>query len=243
LSLSELPCRSRLSQFVILPPFQGKGNGANLYRTIYDYYLHHEQTKELTVEDPNEGFDDLRDLCDLTYLRTVPEFNSLKIDSNVKIPKSGSGLPAPKNIVVGAELEPLRLKVKIAPRQFYRVLEMHLMSQLPDSVRPHLSLEKVAFMPSPSQKHDYALWQLFVKQRLYRHNKDSLGQLERPDRIEKLQETLASVEFEYARLLGMLARWAKHTKTPAEVTNGSAKRKISSDADEAPSKKARVEDA
>ena len=89
LDLGQLPCRTRLSQFIILPPFQGKGNGARLYKTIFEHYLKHEQTHEFTIENPNEAFDELRDACDIAHLRTMPEFNALTLDPSVTVPKSG----------------------------------------------------------------------------------------------------------------------------------------------------------
>ena len=237
---SDLPCRSRLSQFLILPPFQGKGNGALLYNTMFQYYLKHEQTKEFTVEDPNEAFDDLRDFCDLSYLRTLPEFKELKVNKAVRIPSTG---PSPRDIVPESRLTELRLKSKITRRQFARVVEMQLMSSLPDAVRPGISPTEMAPPASPAQKHEYKLWKLFVKQRLYRHNKEGLAQFEQAERIDKLEETLKSVEFEYARMLDMVDRRAKidasETETSA-TTNG--KRKLAEDGEPSSSKKARVED-
>ncbi|KAL6852063.1 putative histone acetyltransferase type b catalytic subunit [Trichoderma novae-zelandiae] len=239
MDLSELPCRTRLSQFIILPPFQGKGNGARLYNAVFKYYHDHPQTQEFVVENPNEAFDDLRDTCDLTFLRNMPEFKELRLDPKVTVPKSG---PLPPLIVGQENLEKIRLKAKIAPRQFYRVLEMHLMSQLPRSVRPTMSLDDDVPSPTAADKRQEKLWQLVVKQRLYRHNKEVLSQIDVGERIEKLSETLGSVELEYARLLAAHDRALKHSVP----SNG--KRKAEDDTDEdmgeaTSSKKARVEDA
>ncbi|KAL7939040.1 acyl-CoA N-acyltransferase [Trichoderma chlorosporum] len=236
MDLSQLPCRTRLSQFVILPPFQGKGSGARLYNTVFKHYHSHAQTHEFTVENPNEAFDDLRDNCDLAFLRTMPEFRELRLDTKVKVPKSG---PLPRLIAGGENLEKIRLQAKIAPRQFSRVLEMHLMSQLPQSVRPTMSLEDDD-VPSPTaaDKHKEKLWQLIVKQRLYRHNKEVLSQIDVAERIDKLAETLGSVELEYARILAAHDRAMKHS------TASNGKRKPSEALAEATSsKKARVDDA
>ncbi|KAL7927999.1 histone acetyltransferase type B [Trichoderma austrokoningii] len=235
MDLSLLPCRTRLSQFIILPPFQGKGDGAHLYNTVFKYYHSHAQTHEFTVENPNEAFDDLRDTSDLTFLRTMPEFSQLRLDTSVKIPKSG---PLPPLIKGAENLEKIRLQAKIAPRQFYRVLEMHLMSQLPLSVRATMSLDDDVPSPTAADKHKEKLWQLIVKQRLYRHNKEVLSQIDVSERIEKLSETLSGVELEYARLLAAHARAAKHSGQ----SNGKRKLEESS-ADASSSKKARVEDA
>lgn len=235
MDLVKLPCRSRLSQLVILPPFQGKGNGASLYTSIFQYYLSHEQTHEFTVENPNEAFDDLRDVCDLTYLKTVPEFVELRLDASAEIPKKGA---VPKLIVGEEKLDKIRQKAKIAPRQFSRVLEMYLMSQLPASVRPTMELDDATPSPTQADKHLEKLWQLIVKQRLYRHNKEALSQIEQPERIDKLQDTLNGVELDYARLLAALERSLKHSQGQP---NG--KRKYEDVVPEESSKKVRTGEA
>ncbi|CAK7223734.1 histone acetyltransferase 1 [Sporothrix eucalyptigena] len=267
-ALAKLPCRSRISQFIILPPFQGKGNAGRLYSTIFDEYLNEPQTTEITVEDPNEAFDDLRDIADLKYLSALPAFTeAIHINKSVKIPRTG---PSPRDIVDPAALEKLRHQTKIAPRQFSRVVEMYLMQQLAPAVRPTLEEDeedededeeeggkgksvaaavavangkgKAAAPPvaTKEQEHEYKLWRLFVKQRLYRHNKEILGQLERSQRIDKLEETLVSVELEYARILSM---FESRSKLAADK-QVSTKRKLV-DEDETVSngsKRARVED-
>ncbi|KPM42745.1 Histone acetyltransferase type B catalytic subunit [Neonectria ditissima] len=237
--LAELPCRTRLSQFIILPPFQGKGVGARLYKTIFEHYHKHPQTHEFTVEDPNEAFDDLRDVCDLEFLRTIPQFDALHLDPSVTVLRTG---PIPQLIVGGENLESIRLQAKIAPRQFSRVLEMHLMSKLPVSVRPSMALDENVPSPTKADRQQERLFQLVVKQRLYRHNKDILSQIETGERIEKLQQTLGGVELEYARILAAYERATKHSQPqPTAATNG--KRKQEDELGEGSSKRARVEDA
>jgi histone acetyltransferase 1 len=265
--LSQLPCRTRISQFVIIPPFQGRGLGPKLYRAIFDEYIAHPQTVEITVEDPNEAFDDMRDVADLHYLRSLPEFRALRLNTDLVIPKTG---PSPDNIVDKQACEAVRAKAKMAPRQFARVLEMDLMSRLPETVRPGIAPpEEVEGKtkgkgkaparprPTPEQEHEYKLWKLLLKVRLYKHNKDALGELELSERKAKLDETVASVEFDYARLLvraeEQLRLAEKDATAPASEPNVSAvkngKRKAENgngveDGIQAPvSKKARVEDA
>ncbi|OAA65738.1 histone acetyltransferase type b catalytic [Niveomyces insectorum RCEF 264] len=244
-SLGTLPCRSRISQFLLLPPFQGKGHAGRLYRTIYDTFLHEPQTREVTVEDPNEAFDDVRDLADLAFLSAMPGFaQTVRLNTAVTLPKTG---PAPRNIVDPAALETLRHQAKMAPRQFSRVVEMYLMQHLAPSVRPSLDeaddetaadeaaaalrepqnkdkAKDKAKAPTAAEEHAYRLWRSFVKQRLYRHNKEILGQLERSQRIDKLEETLVSVELEYARLLSLYESRAQ--RAVADQPVGSAKRKL-----------------
>lgn len=238
--LSQLPCRSRISQFLITPQYQGQGNGSGFYGELYNQYLKHPQTVELTVEDPNEAFDDMRDVCDLSYLRTRPDFQKLHINTSLKLPKNGL---VPNNIVDPAAYETIRRAVKIAPRQFARVVEMHLMSRLADSVRPGIDLEedkKVVPKPTKAEKHEYNLWKLLVKSRLYRQHKDILGQLDAAERIEKLEETVSSVEFEYVRLLALHENRSKHTELAGD-SKGKRKAEEPADKEEAMNKKARVD--
>ncbi|CAJ2505979.1 Uu.00g001090.m01.CDS01 [Anthostomella pinea] len=250
-SLKDLPSRSRISQFVILPPFQGKGVGALLYNTIFCLGVDDASVKEVTVEDPNEDFDLVRDLCDMKYLRkNIPGFAALKVNANVSIPEKGailhnntrvsspeSGSSSADGIVDMDALEAMRVKAKIAPRQFWRLTEMHLMSTLPDSVRPRPDTDSVA-QPSQSKAdlQAYTVWRLLLKQRLYRRNANVLGEFEITERIIKLNETVSNVEWEYARILERL-------EPKAVVAN--SKRKLDSEAEEAStsSKRARVEDA
>ncbi|TQV99463.1 hypothetical protein V2A60_004937 [Cordyceps javanica] len=231
LDLTQLPCRTRLSQFLILPPFQGNGHGARLYKSIFEYYHKHAQTHEFTIENPNEAFDELRDACDLKFLRTVPEFAALKLNPSVTVGKRGLIPPLIKS---SEELEAIRVKTKIAPRQFARVLEMHIMSQLPDSVRPRIDPDEKVPSKSAADRHLERLWQLLVKQRLYRHNRDILAQIELSERIDKLGETLLGVELEYARLL------AAHGSS--SVSANKAKRRLDDDAESTSSKRTRMDD-
>ncbi|KAI0376836.1 acyl-CoA N-acyltransferase [Hypomontagnella monticulosa] len=249
--LTQLAHRLRISQFVILPPFQGKGIGAFLYGAIFETVMGNAATQELTVEDPNEDFDLLRDLCDMKYLRkNVPEFAKLKIHTNVTIPVKGGILrhstqvtppgedsSSGDGIVNVAELEKLRLKTKIAPRQFWRLTEMHLMSKLPDSVRPRAVEEPKTRKPSKEEAHAYKLWRLLLKQRLYRRNITLLAEFDITERIVKLNETVEGVEWEYARILDRLQ------STPSAVGNGKRKLNGEAEIEGSSSKKAKVEDA
>lgn len=203
ISLSDLRSRSRISQFVILPPFQGGGNGSLLYNAIFDFYLEDVNTVEITVEDPNESFDDMRDLNDLSRLRTIKEFSDLRINTDIHIRAKGT---VPRDIVDLTELNKLRLRFKIAPRQFARLVEMQLLSLIPAGIRQSMIIERPSgtALDIKAKQHEYGLWQLYTKQRLYRHNKDALMQLDRTDRIDKLDEALGAVEADYARLLRAL---------------------------------------
>lgn len=101
--------RQRISQFVVLPPYQKCGIGAKFYSTLYDLFLQNDTVFEVTVEDPSEAFDDLRDRCDLQRLLQDPEFKELQLPLEIDA------------------LEKLRKEHKMVSRQFYRCVEMGLL--------------------------------------------------------------------------------------------------------------------
>lgn len=107
--------RLRLSQFVILPPYQGQRHGSELYKTVYAKALDDASICEMTVEDPSEAFDHLRDSCDLQFLAQQPD-----VASHLMMP------------IDRTWSRTARTKYKLAPRQWARVLEMLALLRLPD---------------------------------------------------------------------------------------------------------------
>ena len=57
-----------------LPSFPDNIIAAELYKAIYQYIVKHESIAELTVEDPAEAFEDLRDKNDLKMLLSNHQF-------------------------------------------------------------------------------------------------------------------------------------------------------------------------
>jgi len=56
--------RPRISQMLVLPPYQRKGLGAALLNTLYRNYLKDDSVVDITVEDPSDNFIRLRDFVD-----------------------------------------------------------------------------------------------------------------------------------------------------------------------------------
>ncbi|KAG5732748.1 Histone acetyltransferase type B catalytic subunit [Termitomyces sp. T112] len=199
--------RMRLSQFVILPPYQHRGHGSELYKAIYQYTLSRPNIAELTVEDPAEAFEDLRDRNDLRMLLYNQQFMEEGFGSEAvthgggrvggvgRAGKSGKGgkivttargkMGPPSN---KAWLEKWRNDLKIAGRQFHRLVEMLLLLRLDSS---DAAAERA--------------YRIQVKERLYRFNFEILAQLEKEERLEKLEETYQSVRQDYSRILAMVS--------------------------------------
>lgn len=103
--------RAKISQFLIFPPYQNKGHGSCLYEAIIQSWLEDKSITEITVEDPNETFDDLRDRNDIQRLR-----------------KLGYDAVFQKHSELSDEfLESSRKSLKLEERQFNRLVEMLLL--------------------------------------------------------------------------------------------------------------------
>lgn len=208
---TDLPSRVRISQFLILPSHHSHGHGTHLYNAMVSTFLASPTVTEITVEDPNEAFDDLRDYCDYDRLRSNGTLSQVKlntdIDPTLSSKRIGVRVPTAK-LLDQTLLEQLRLKNKLAPRQFYRLVEMHLLSQ----IEPHSRQSGTARLTQRGRSSNpddkaFFYWRMLVKQRVYKKNKDVLIQLDRLERAEKVEQTVGEVAGDYERLLKSMAKW------------------------------------
>ncbi|KIY48309.1 histone acetyltransferase type B [Fistulina hepatica ATCC 64428] len=194
--------RLRLSQFLITPPYQRNGHGSELYRAVYQYVLSNPNVAELTVEDPSEAFDDLRDRNDLKMLLGLDKFMEEGFGSRSGASYGGGRVGGVgmrgKSGHAGAQMtsgkigpptnkawaEKWRTQLKIASRQFQRLIEMLILLRL-----------------DTRDARAVKAYRLQVKERLYRFNYEILAQLEKEERLEKLEETFRSVKEGYSRIL------------------------------------------
>ncbi|KAH9939593.1 histone acetyltransferase type B catalytic subunit [Amylocystis lapponica] len=217
--------RMRLSQFVILPPYQQEGHGSALYNAIYQYVLTVPHIAELTVEDPAEAFEDLRDRNDLKMLLAHERFmreglgdayagsggsggdllghahgilsNGVGSNGGGKVMKTKrrAHAHAPGHAQSGrlgppAErtwLEKWRIDLKLASRQFNRLVEMLMLKHL-----------------DQADTRAVKAYRLQVKERLYRFNYEVLMQLDKQERQHKLEETFQGVRDDYRRILALV---------------------------------------
>jgi len=71
--------RPRISQMLVLPPFQRQGLAANLLCSIYHHYQSQDCVADITVEDPNEQFQYLRDFVDACLCSSLQSFSKEKL--------------------------------------------------------------------------------------------------------------------------------------------------------------------
>lgn len=66
--------RPRISQMLVLPPFQGMGIGAELIETVYRKFKADDKVVDITVEDPSDDFRRVRNYVDSKLCKKLPEF-------------------------------------------------------------------------------------------------------------------------------------------------------------------------
>eukprot|EP00158_Paraphelidium_tribonemae_P003317 Partr_v1_DN26041_c0_g1_i1_m783 putative Histone acetyltransferase type B catalytic len=104
--------RKRISQFIILPPFQGKQHGSRLYRFLYNRFRLDSQIKDITVEDPTEGFADMRSRNDIRLLLQDRAFDSIAFPYSPQ------------------DIESVRLAYKFSSQQMTQLAEMYALYKL-----------------------------------------------------------------------------------------------------------------
>lgn len=191
---------------------------------------------EITVEDPNEAFDDLRDYCDYSRLMKNGTLGQISLKTNLdpKLSQNSAGIRVPSSKLLDIPLlESLRIKNKIAPRQFARLVEMHLLSEIPQYARQAgtARLTQRAKSSNPDDKAFY-YWRLLVKQRIYKKNKDVLSQLDRFDRIDRVEQTLADQANDFERLLKEMADFQEAGESEVSEKRDRGKRKMVLDEDD-----------
>ena len=202
---SSLPARARVSQFLILPSHHSHGHGTHLYNAMVQTILPDPNVTEITVEDPSEAFDDLRDYCDFKRLKENGALNKISLNTDIdpKLSAKRIGVRVPRRKLLDVPLlDDIRKKNKIAQRQFDRLVEMYLLSKIKLHSRQAgtARLTRRGNSTDPDDKA-YYYWRLLVKQRIYKKNKDVLIQLDRIERIEKVEQTVGEQAGDFERLL------------------------------------------
>ena len=65
---SKYTYKLRISQFIVLPVCQRLGIGSTLLENMYQYYLKDKRCTEITVEDPSDDFQQMKDALDIKLI-------------------------------------------------------------------------------------------------------------------------------------------------------------------------------
>lgn len=175
-----------LTFYIVLPT-------ATFYSLVYLWLLQRPDIAELTIEDPSEAFQDMRDKVDYRTLTSANVFKDIK----APIPLSYDGKKDWR--------EETRKEWKLASRQFSRILEMVLKKNLMKSAAEIASnggTTASSGSSSPSKRKmkmldsDEKEYRLLVKERLARMNYEILAPMSRSEKREVLQQVSCAIPLE-----------------------------------------------
>eukprot|EP00299_Pterocystis_sp_00344_P002939 c1332_g1_i1.p1 GENE.c1332_g1_i1~~c1332_g1_i1.p1 ORF type:complete len:398 (+),score=104.52 c1332_g1_i1:59-1195(+) len=165
--------RKRISQFVILPPFQRQGHGYRFLSTVHSLSLMDKNCIELCVEDPTDNFQNLRLLVELVLCHKEQVFDFTN--------------PA------------IREKFWNLTKESVAELVSRLRLTTNSIRRIHEIMKFRALGPAPTDQESKE-FRLGVKRRLYKRHEDELEGVEDSVRKERLQELFDETVKETERL-------------------------------------------
>ncbi|KAL8561912.1 hypothetical protein ACOMHN_046702 [Nucella lapillus] len=137
--------RPRLSQCLVLPPFQRQGHGAVLLQTFYNRVTPGADVVDITVEDPSENFQRVRDFVDAQNCMRLTNFQ-------------------PDYLLEGfhpAMAEEARTKLKLNKRQsrrIYEILRLKITDESNSSMlrQYRLDMKKRLYKPFQKSERDFS---------------------------------------------------------------------------------------
>ncbi|KAJ3360718.1 histone acetyltransferase 1 [Allomyces javanicus] len=217
--------RRRISQVLILPPFQRQGHAARIYAHLHRTAMADAQIGELAVEDPSEAFDVLRDVSDLRLflhgpvpgrpdsdrgLAAVPEVDvadGTTADSEHTVAWDPLAARSAPNLVWGRKHDILQLCTHPVKQARVRGLRAFAKLQPRQAERVYEMLVLNEAVPAGSRRAPPAAFRRMVKARIYRAHKDALEAVaDDEQRKELVHETYLQVLDEYLGHLRLARR-------------------------------------
>ena len=185
--------RPRISQFLILPPFQRIGLGSKLLAAIYKNYSE-KSIVDITVEDPSDDFQRMRDIFDCKLCMQLSWYQTL----------------APNTVWSNEMAVEAQNKYKLNPKQTRRVFEILKLKLTnrndPDQYRQfRLSIKQRLNAPYKKQIND--IERLHQRKAINDTNYELLmktNQIPREYRIKNLNKQYEEIESEYLQIIEKL---------------------------------------
>lgn len=183
--------RPRISQMLILPPYQKKGLGAQFLQTVYNCYVKNPSVIDVTVEDPSEAFTRLRDFVDARNCLKLASYSPKKLHKGFS-----------EEMQKEAQ-EKLKLNKRQA-RKVYEMLRLHVTNTSnPGQYKKYrLEIKNRLNAPYQRQKADMEKLRCTMSDEEFR---TTLQCLNAENRIEQLETQYREVELEYRKVLERLA--------------------------------------
>jgi len=116
--------RLRISQLIVLPPYQKQGLGLKLLEEFYKKALEDEKCFEITVESPSEQFQIVRDVKDILYIKDLGYFAHLDSLKKFTVPNDFHSYIAQFKM---DKIEEIHKKTKIRKQQILRCFDISLL--------------------------------------------------------------------------------------------------------------------
>ncbi|XP_031415291.1 histone acetyltransferase type B catalytic subunit isoform X2 [Clupea harengus] len=184
--------RPRVSQMLILPPFQGEGHGAQLLETVHRFYCNSPKVQDITAEDPSENYVKLRDFVLVKLCQALQSFSADKIS-----------LGFSEDMAIEAQ-EKLKINKKHA-RRVYEILRLRATDMSNEEVARAYRLEVKKRLFGPYKKNQREL----TKMRKCLRPEELASQVSQMDtqlQHEELERGYQDVLGEYRRIIERLAR-------------------------------------
>ncbi|XP_069839019.1 histone acetyltransferase type B catalytic subunit isoform X2 [Dendropsophus ebraccatus] len=184
--------RPRVSQMLILPPFQGEGHGAQLLETVHRYYISSPNILDVTAEDPSENFVRLRDFVLAKLCQNLPCFSPEKLLEGFS-----------QEMVTEAQQ---KLKInKQHARRVYEILRLRAtdMSDPEKSRAYRLEVKKRLVGPYKKNQREMAKMRRCLKPE---ELTNQMNQIDLKTQHEQLEESYQELVSEYRRTVERLAQ-------------------------------------
>uniref|UniRef100_A0AAZ3PAQ1 Histone acetyltransferase type B catalytic subunit n=1 Tax=Oncorhynchus tshawytscha TaxID=74940 RepID=A0AAZ3PAQ1_ONCTS len=183
--------RPRVSQMLILPPFQGEGHGAQLLEAVHMFYCNLHKVQDITAEDPSENYVKLRDYVLVKLCQTLPSF------STDKLPLGFSDDMATE------AREKFKINKKHA-RRVYEILRLRV-TDMSDETKARdyrLEVKKRLFAPTKNQREMTKMMKCLRPEELASH----ISQMDTALQQEELEKSYQELLAEYRRVIERLAQ-------------------------------------
>ncbi|CAL1582333.1 unnamed protein product [Knipowitschia caucasica] len=186
--------RPRVSQMLILPPYQGEGHGAQLLEAVHKFYCNLPKVQDITAEDPSDNYVKLRDYVLAKLCQSLPSFSSGKLQHGFS------------EDMVREARDKLKINKKHA-RRVYEILRLRTtdMSDEDQAREYRLEVKKRLFGPYRKNQRELEKMKKCLRpEELVSH----MGQMDTQVQHEELEKTYQEVVGDYRRIIERLAAQA-----------------------------------
>jgi len=184
--------RPRISQMLVLPPYQRRGLGSQLLETVYRNYINDAKVIDITVEDPSDNFVRLRDFVDTKNCLKLPAYSKSEV------------LKGFSEDITTAAAKDLKICKKQA-RRIYEIIRLHHTSLADQEAYKSYKMDVKKRLNIPYRKEQSQLAKL---QKLLKPQEFAAAMVNitnKEQRLEILEKQFTELETHYKSVLEKVA--------------------------------------